>query len=80
MNISTREIIEGQETFDKDYPTISISDCEEAMTEFSQAVLKAVDDEVTDNIEYLQTTEGEEVPCVSLENLTGILKKYGLKE
>ncbi len=28
--------------------------------------------------EYLQTTEGDEIECTSIENLKGILKKYNV--
>jgi len=32
--------------------------------------------EVAENVEYLQTTEGDEVPCISIENLEGILSRH----
>ena len=32
--------------------------------------------EISNNIEYLLTTEGDEVQCISIENLESILKKY----
>lgn len=31
--------------------------------------------QVRENIEWLQTTEGDEVECISIENLEGIIKK-----
>lgn len=31
---------------------------------------------IQENIEWLQTTEEDEVECVSIENLEGILSKY----
>ena len=33
-------------------------------------------DNIKDNAEWLQTTEGDEVECISMENLQGILNKY----
>jgi hypothetical protein len=33
-------------------------------------------DKIKDNSEWLQTTEGDEVECISMENLQGILQKY----
>ena len=33
-------------------------------------------DKIKDNVEWLQTTEGDEVECISMENLQGILQKY----
>lgn len=32
--------------------------------------------EIQDNIEWLETTEGDEVECISIENLEAILTKY----
>lgn len=31
---------------------------------------------IQENIEWLQTTEGDEVECISIENLEGILSYY----
>ncbi len=31
---------------------------------------------IQDNTEWLQTTEGDEHKCITLENLEGILSKY----
>lgn len=33
-------------------------------------------DNIKDNVEWLETTEGDEVECISMENLQGILQKY----
>ena len=33
-------------------------------------------DNIKDNAEWLQTTEGDEIECISMENLQGILQKY----
>jgi hypothetical protein len=33
-------------------------------------------DKLKDNAEWLQTTEGDEVECISMENLQGILQQY----
>ena len=35
--------------------------------------------DIQENIEWLETTEGDEVECISIENLEGILSKF-LKE
>ena len=33
-------------------------------------------EEIQDNVEWLSTTEGDEVECIGVENLEGILSKY----
>lgn len=33
-------------------------------------------EEIEENIEYLLTIEDDEVECISIENLKGILQKY----
>ena len=33
-------------------------------------------DKIKDDVEWLQTTEGDEIECISMENLQGILQKY----
>ena len=33
-------------------------------------------DELKDNTEWLQTLEGDEIECISMENLQGILQQY----
>ena len=33
-------------------------------------------DKLKDNSEWLQTTEGDEIECISMENLQGILQQY----
>ena len=33
--------------------------------------------DIRENIEFLSTTEGDTIPCISIEELTGILKKSG---
>lgn len=32
--------------------------------------------QIEDNTEYLSTTENDEIECISVENLKGLLKKY----
>lgn len=32
--------------------------------------------EIQDNIEWLETTRGDEVECIGIENLEGILSKF----
>lgn len=32
--------------------------------------------EIEDNTEYLSTTEDDEIECISVENLKGLLEKY----
>lgn len=33
-------------------------------------------DKIKDNAEWLETTQGDEVECISMENLQEILKQY----
>lgn len=36
--------------------------------------------EIEDNKEYLSTTDGDEIECISIEILKGILEKYNIME
>ena len=38
--------------------------------------LNEILEEISENTEYLETTQGDEVECISIENLKGILNKY----
>jgi hypothetical protein len=38
--------------------------------------LKKLITEIQENIEYLETSEGEEIECISIENLEGILTRW----
>lgn len=38
--------------------------------------LLELQEEIINNTEWLQTTEGDEVECIGIENLEGILTKY----
>ena len=33
-------------------------------------------DDIQDNVEWLSTTEGDEIECIGIENLEGILSRY----
>ena len=33
-------------------------------------------DKIQENIEWLDTTEGDEIECIGIENLEGILSKF----
>ena len=33
-------------------------------------------EEIRENSEWLETSEGEEVECISIENVKGIIKRY----
>ena len=33
-------------------------------------------DDIQDNVEWLSTTEGDEIECISIESLEGILSRY----
>lgn len=33
-------------------------------------------DKIKDNAEWLETIEGDEIECISMENLQGILQQY----
>lgn len=35
--------------------------------------------EIETNTEWLETTEGDEIECISIENLKGLLEKYNIK-
>jgi hypothetical protein len=35
---------------------------------------------IRNEIEFLETTEGDEIECIGIENLEGILSKYFNKE
>ncbi len=35
--------------------------------------------EIEENTEWLSTTEDDEVECISVENLKGLLEKYDIK-
>ena len=41
-----------------------------------KADLKTLITEIQSNIEYLETSEGDEVECISIENLEGILTRF----
>lgn len=32
--------------------------------------------DIQDNVEWLETTEGDEVECIGIENLEGLLSEY----
>jgi hypothetical protein len=38
--------------------------------------LKKLITEIQENIEYLETSEGDEIECISIENLEGILTRW----
>lgn len=38
--------------------------------------LKKLITEIQSNIEYLETSDGDEVECISIENLEGILTRW----
>jgi hypothetical protein len=38
-------------------------------------LVKLIND-IQDNVEWLETTEGDEVECIGIENLEGILSKF----
>ena len=38
-------------------------------------VQKLIED-IQDNVEWLSTTEGDEIECIGIENLEGILSRY----
>ena len=45
----------------------------------SKALAKLLE-EIEENTEWLHTTEDDEVECISVENLKGLLEKYEIKE
>ena len=42
--------------------------------------MKELIEEIDSEMEWLQTTNGDEVECISIENLLGILKKYNINK
>lgn len=38
--------------------------------------MKQLVDEIKENIEWLQTTQGDEIECISIENLEVVLSKH----
>lgn len=40
--------------------------------------IEQLEEEIDSNTEYLQTTEQEEIACISIENLEAILNRYGI--
>jgi hypothetical protein len=34
--------------------------------------------EILDNTEWLETTEGDTLPCIGIENLGGVLERHGI--
>jgi hypothetical protein len=43
---------------------------------FSVNELEILEEEIRENIEWLSTTEDDEVECIGIENLEGILTKF----
>lgn len=50
--------------------------CKNCITNKKTMTIIELENAIKDNIEYLNTTEGDEVPCISIENLEGILQKF----
>jgi len=38
--------------------------------------LQTLENEIKDNVEWLTTSEGDEVECIGIENLEGILNRF----
>ena len=68
------ELLKTKETFDKDYPTVSISDAEEAMIEFAKFHVQEALKEALDEVPYGSSTD-----TVSYEDCVGVLTCYPLK-
>jgi len=43
---------------------------------FSVNELEILEEEIRENIEWLSTTEDDEVECIGIENLEGILTRF----
>jgi phosphopantetheine adenylyltransferase len=41
-----------------------------------EEILDMLEEQIKENIEWLHTTDKEEVECISVENLGGILSKF----
>jgi len=46
------------------------------MKTFNDDDLEILEENILEEIEYLETTEGDSVECISLENLEGILTEF----
>ena len=46
------------------------------MKTFNDDDLEILEENILEEIEYLETTEGDSVECISLENLEGILTRF----
>ena len=58
MNIPTaKETLKSKETYDEEYPTISLSDAEEAMIEFAKLHVKAALKKASKNADLLENGE-----------------------
>ncbi len=42
--------------------------------------MKEILEEIAFNVEYLETTEGETIECISIENLKSILERYNINK
>lgn len=46
------------------------------MKTFNDDDLEILEENILEEIEYLETTEGDSIECISLENLEGILTRF----
>ena len=46
------------------------------MDGYTKEELMQLEEEIKDNIEWLYTTEDDEVECIGIENLEGILNRF----
>ena len=46
------------------------------MDGYSKDDLLKLEEEIKDNVEWLYTTEDDEVECIGIENLEGILNRF----
>lgn len=69
--MKARELLKTRETYDKEYPTISLSDAEEAMIEFAQMhVEEALKQATIKIVKDALETYGSEVPdCWDLDSI-----------
>jgi len=46
------------------------------MDGYTKEELMQLEEEIKDNVEWLYTTEDDEVECIGIENLEGILNRF----
>lgn len=70
--MKARELLKTKETYNKEYPTISLSDAEEAMIEFAQTHVKEALKRADNNAKMYNSTESIKDSILNAYPLTNI--------